>query len=56
VLGVAVFIAAFRAVYSRDVILKCMKELRVPVDESELLVGAKYWPYPTYSELLFSVM
>jgi len=45
-----------RAVYSRDVILSCMKALREPVDAAELLAGAKYWPYPTYSELLFSVM
>ena len=45
-----------RAVYSRDVILAQMRALREPIDAAELLVGAKYWPYPTYSELLFSVM
>jgi glycine/D-amino acid oxidase-like deaminating enzyme len=45
-----------RAVYSRDVILGCMKSLRKHIDAAELLVGAKDWPYPTYSELLFSVM
>ena len=45
-----------RAVYSRDVVLGCMEKLRKPIDAAELLVGAKDWPYPTYSELLFSVM
>ncbi|MGN0802107.1 MAG: glutamine synthetase III [Candidatus Faecivicinus sp.] len=44
-----------RAVYSRDVILSRMRALREPVDAAELIVGAKDWPYPTYSELLFSV-
>ena len=47
---------ASRAVYSRDVILENMRALRKPVDAAELIAGAKYWPYPTYSELLFSVM
>ena len=45
-----------RAVYSRDEILTRMCALREPVDAAELIVGAKDWPYPTYSELLFSVM
>ena len=44
-----------RAVYSRDVILSRMRALREPVDAAELIVGAEDWPYPTYSELLFSV-
>ncbi len=47
---------AVRAVYSRDAILSEMNALRESVDAAELLIGAKYWPYPTYSELLFSVM
>lgn len=44
-----------RALYYRDTVLPVMRELRADVDESETLVGEKYWPYPTYSSLLFSV-
>jgi glutamine synthetase len=32
-----------------------MQLLRSVVDELETLVGKKYWPFPTYGELLFSV-
>ncbi len=32
-----------------------MNEVRLVADELESLVGAKYWPYPSYSEILFSV-
>ena len=32
-----------------------MNELRAVVDESEVMTSSKYWPYPTYGELLFSV-
>ena len=32
-----------------------MQELRATADELETLVGSKYWPFPTYSDLLFSV-
>ena len=45
-----------RALFSRDEILTRMEALRKPVDEAELIAGAKEWPFPTYSELLFSVM
>ena len=45
-----------RAAYSRDVILARMQALREPADAAELLTGAKHWPYPTYGEMLFSVM
>ena len=45
-----------RALFSRDEILTRMEALRTPVDEAELIAGAKDWPFPTYSELLFSVM
>ncbi len=44
-----------RAVYYRDLVLPVMRELRADVDEAETLVGEKYWPYPTYGRLLFSV-
>ena len=38
-----------------DVIIPLMSELRSPVDEAELLTDKKYWPYPTYADLLFSI-
>jgi glutamine synthetase len=39
----------------RDVILPDMCELRVACDEAETLTAKKYWPYPTYGDILFSV-
>ncbi len=44
-----------RAELYRDKILPAMQELRAVADEIETIVGAGYWPYPTYGELLFSV-
>lgn len=41
--------------YYRDVIFPTMQALRAVADEIETLVGEKYWPYPTYGQLLFSV-
>ena len=32
-----------------------MAALRAPCDEAEVSSAAKYWPFPTYGELLFSV-
>lgn len=48
-------IAAERANYCRDVILPAMKELRRVSDIMETTVGEKYWPFPTYDELLYGV-
>ena len=42
--------------YCRDRLLPLMRALRAAADEAELLTGAKDWPYPTYGEMLFSVM
>lgn len=39
----------------RDVIIPAMESLRAVADEIETLVGEKYWPYPTYGRMLFSV-
>ena len=39
----------------RDVVLQKMAELRVVCDEAEILTAAKYWPFPTYGDLLFGV-
>ena len=41
--------------YCRDTLIPAMKELRLPADELETLVGEEYWPYPTYGRLLFGV-
>ena len=39
----------------RDNVLEKMNVLRVACDEAELLTAKKYWPFPTYSDLLFGV-
>ena len=39
--------------YYKDVILSTMSALRANVDEMETITDAKYWPYPSYGELLF---
>ncbi len=39
----------------RDVVLPKMGELRLPCDEAETLTARKYWPFPTYGDLLFGV-
>ena len=39
----------------RDVILQKMAELRVVCDEAENITAEKYWPFPTYGDLLFGV-
>lgn len=44
-----------QAAYYRDVVFLEMQELRATADEIELQVGERYWPYPTYGQLLFSV-
>ena len=37
----------------RDTLLPKMSELRIPCDEAETLTAKKYWPFPTYADLLF---
>ena len=39
----------------RDRVLPNMSTLRSYVDAAEMLTSAKYWPYPSYGKLLFSV-
>ncbi|MBR4874415.1 MAG: glutamine synthetase III [Clostridia bacterium] len=43
------------AEYYKGTILPDMENARCDADELESLVGEKYWPYPTYGELLFGV-
>ena len=39
----------------RDIVLVKMGELRLACDEAETVTAKKYWPFPTYGDLLFSV-
>ena len=41
--------------FFHDTIFADMGALRVPADKIDTLVGKEYWPYPTYSDLLFYV-
>ncbi|CCX71702.1 putative uncharacterized protein [Firmicutes bacterium CAG:555] len=44
-----------RACEYKDNVLSAMSALRESVDEIETLTARKYWPYPNYGDLLFSV-
>ena len=44
-----------KATYSKNVFVKDMEELREVIDQLETIIGKEYWPYPTYSEMLYSV-
>ena len=39
----------------RDSVFVAMQDLRAYVDKAESICAAKYWPYPSYGELLFGV-
>ncbi len=39
----------------RDVVIPAMEELRAVCDEMEMNVAEKYWPYPSYGDILYSV-
>ncbi|MDF2821580.1 MAG: Glutamine synthetase type protein [Clostridiales bacterium] len=43
------------AKYYRDTVFIAMGELRTVADALEEIVSTLYWPYPTYSDLLFNV-
>ena len=45
-----------QASFYRDEIFSVMAELRLTVDELETLIAKKHWPFPTYAELLYSVV
>lgn len=44
-----------KARFYHDEVFGLMQSLRAVADELETIVGEKYWPYPTYDELLFNV-
>ena len=41
--------------YYHDVVAADMDAVRDTVDRLETLTAGKYWPYPTFYDLLFSV-
>ncbi len=44
-----------RAIYYKDKIIPLMNEAREAADTLELIVGKKYWPFPTYCDLLYRI-
>ena len=44
-----------RAKYFRESIFAKMQELRAVGDSMETETAADFWPYPSYTELLFGV-
>ena len=40
--------------YFHDKVLSLMEKIREVVNEAEVLTPDRFWPYPTYSQLLFS--
>ena len=44
-----------KAEFYRDQVIPAMNALRQAADQLESEVGAKYWPYPVYSDLLFRI-
>ena len=45
--------AAQASSYYHDAVIPCMNTLRTHADTLEMLTDRSYWPYPTYSDLLF---
>lgn len=43
------------ATYYRNSVFSVMQELRAVGDSMETETAQKYWPYPTYTELLFGI-
>ena len=44
-----------RAKYCREVLLSDMEALRSVADQTELIIGKKFAPYPLYEDILYSV-
>ena len=44
-----------RAEFFSSVVCPAMEKARLTIDELESVVAAKYWPFPIYSDILFSV-
>ena len=44
-----------KASYCKDALLSAMEELRKVADDTELITGKEYMPFPTYEDILYSV-
>ena len=44
-----------KANYYKNVVFVAMQEMRAVVDELETITAKDYWPYPSYTQLLYSV-
>ena len=44
-----------QAEFFRDTVFTAMADLRAPIDELEMIVDKKYWPVPSYGDMLFEV-
>jgi len=53
--AVAITNAKEKAEYYRENVVPAMEALRVPVDKLETIVDKKFWPVPTYGDLVFEV-
>lgn len=42
--------------YYKDTVFIAMQEMRAVADELETITSSEYWPYPSYTELLYSVV
>ena len=47
--------AVKRSEECRDLILPTMNDLRALLEEAETITASKYWPFPTYGELLYGI-
>ena len=45
-----------KAMFIKDYIIPVMNELRIKIDDAETLCPETVWPYPSYREILFSVL
>ena len=47
--------AGEQAKYYRDTVKSAMAQLRAPADKLEMMVDKKFWPFPSYGDLMFEV-
>lgn len=43
------------ALYYKNTVIPAMNRLRIAADSLEKIVGKDYWPFPTYTELLYNI-
>ncbi|MEG2016311.1 MAG: glutamine synthetase III [Oscillospiraceae bacterium] len=44
-----------KALYYKDTVFVEMQEMRAVVDELETITAQSYWPYPSYTQLLYNI-